>query len=173
MASADDPAAARRVRLLWLVPLLLLVHNAEEALTIGPVLPLVNARLAVTLPGQPPTVSYPEFLTALALVTGLPFLVAAAGNLRRPGSRAGYVLLIVQATLLLNVMSHVAAAALVRRYAPGLATAVLVNLPFSLVLLSQAWRMHWYSRRALAALAPAALLVHGPGVIGLLWLIGR
>ena len=170
MASADDRVALRRSRRLWLVPLLFLLHNAEEALTIGPVLPLVNARLAATLPGRLPSLSYLEFLIALALATALPFIVAAAGNLRQPGSRAGYVLLIVQATLFLNVISHLRAAALLLGYAPGLGTAVLVNLPFSLVLLSQAWREHWYSRRALA---PAALLVHGPGLIGLLWVVGR
>jgi hypothetical protein len=172
MVSADDRAATRRARRLWLVPLLLLVHNAEEAFTVRPVLPLVNARLAATLPGRLPAVRYGEFLVALVVVTVLPFAIAAAGDLRRADSRAGYLLLVVQTTLLLNVVSHLTTATVVGGYAPGLASAVLVNLPYSLVLLSAAWRERWYRPLALVGIAPAALLVHGPGLIGLVSLVG-
>ena len=159
---------AGRARLLWLVPALLALHNAEEALTLRPVLPALRARLPEGLRAFAPEVTYPAFLVAVAVVTAAPLAVALAGDLRRARSRAGYALLAVQATVLVNVASHLAAAALLGGYAPGLATALGVNLPFSLFLFHVAWHGRWYGRRALAALAPLALLLHGPVLLGLL-----
>jgi hypothetical protein len=57
---------------------------------------------------------------------------------------------------------------LFRGYAPGLVTALLLNLPFSLYLLRRAARERWLDRGALWTLAPAALLVHGPMLSALL-----
>jgi hypothetical protein len=74
--------------------------------------------------------------------------------------------------MLLNVFPHVAAAAALRSYSPGLATALVFNLPFSILLFRRAIRQQWVSRRALAWLPPAALLVHGPGLFALLWASG-
>ncbi|MEW5931304.1 MAG: HXXEE domain-containing protein, partial [Gemmatimonadota bacterium] len=89
------------------------------------------------------------------------------GDLRRPGPAAVF-LLFVQSVLLVNVASHAASAAFLGGYAPGLATAVAVNLPFSVLLLRRAHRERWVSRRTLVALLPAALLFHGPGLLALL-----
>lgn len=162
----------RRVRLLRLVAPLLLLHNIEEAIAMPEVLPRVQARLAAALPGAP-AVSHGEFVAALVLVTAPPFLVAVLGDLRRKGGAASYFLLLVQAVLLLNAASHVAAAIALRGYAPGLATALAVNLPFALLLLRLAWRERWHGRGALVALAPLALVVHGPLLVALLWVVGR
>ena len=46
-------------------------------------------------------------------------------------------------------------------YAPGLVTAALVNLPFSIYVTRRAVRERWVSRASVLALVPAALLVHG------------
>jgi hypothetical protein len=71
------------------------------------------------------------------------------------------------------VAAHVPVAAFVLRgYALGLATAVALNLPFSVHLFSQARRERWVSRRALLAPVPGALFVHGPLLAGLLLLAG-
>ena len=131
------------------------------------VLPRVAARIPTALRGVVPAVTYPQFLVALAVVTILPFAVALAGDLRRPGF-ATVFLLFVQAVLLVNVASHVASAVYLGGYAPGFATALAVNLPFSVLLLRRAHTERWVSRRALVALAPAALLFHGPGLLALL-----
>ena len=57
--------------------------------------------------------------------------------------------------MLLNVLWHVATAALVfNGYAPGLLTAILINLPFSVYLLRRAASERWVSRGAMWA--PAA-----------------
>jgi hypothetical protein len=77
------------------------------------------------------------------------------------------------ATLLLNAAWHVAAAlVLFKGYAPGVATAVALNLPLSLLVLRRAMTEQWLGRRALRALVAAALALHLPGAFGLM-LLGR
>ena len=56
---------------------------------------------------------------------------------------------------------------------PGLATALVLHLPFGIYLLGRARRDRWIGRRAWAMLFPLALVVHGPILIGLLWIGGR
>ena len=161
-----------RPTLLRLVPVLLLLHNLEEALFMRGVLPRAAALVPPALRDVVPAVTYPQFLVALAAVTAVPLVVALAGELRGPGP-ATVFLLFVQAVLLVNVLSHVAAAALLGGYSPGLATAVAVNLPFSVHLLRRARRERWVGGRTLLALLPAALLFHGPGLLALLAAAGR
>jgi hypothetical protein len=82
-----------------------------------------------------------------------------------------WLLLLVRATVLLNVLWHVSAAMVVfDGYSPGLVTALLINLPFSVYLLGRAARERWVSRGAMWALLPGALLMHGPLLSGLLLL---
>jgi len=115
--------------------------------------------------------SYPRLLVALAAATLVPLAVVAWAQRRAAPPAALWGALLVQAVVLLNVVAHVATAVLLTRgYTPGLATAVVVNLPFSLYLLRRAERERWLGRGALVALAPAALAVHGPLLLALLML---
>jgi hypothetical protein len=153
---------------LWLIPALFLAHNAEEALTIDRYLPLVRARAPAALQPVVAGVTYPAFLWAVGLATLLPLAVVAWAA-ARPGDRAAHWLAATtQAVVALNVASHVAAAAALRGYSPGLATALLLNLPFSLYFFRRAARERWLPRRALWGTIPAAVAVHGPGLVGLL-----
>jgi hypothetical protein len=82
-------------------------------------------------------------------------------------------LLLIQTVVLVNVFSHAAVAAFVLHgYAPGVLTALAINLPFSIYLLRRAARENWLSRRALTLLLPSALVVHGPILVGLMILAG-
>lgn len=152
--------------LLWLVPLLLTLHNLEEAVF----MPGFLARFADRIPILP-TVTYDQFLLALAVVTLAPYAFAASGPLERR-SRAFLLVLGTQMVVLVNVAAHLAAAVWARGYAPGLVTALLVNLPFSAFLFRRALRGAWVKPRDLGWLLVAALLVHGPGVVGLMVLAG-
>ena len=158
---------------LWLVPALVAVHNTEEALTFGRYLPLVRERAPAVARTIAERVTYPQLLAALAGATVVPLLVVLWAQ-ARPASRAAlWSALALQAVMALNVASHVAASLFVMRgYSPGVATALLFNLPFSVYLFRRAARDGWVSRRALAATAPAALLVHDPGLAGLVLLAG-
>lgn len=127
------------------------------------ILPASVAALAARLP-------YATMLTALGVVTLLAFAVALVAS--RTGSRAGlWLLLVLQATMALNALSHlIVALVLFRGYAPGLVSALLVNAPFAAYCIRRAWREQWVARSAFRAVFPAALLVHGPVLAGGLWL---
>jgi hypothetical protein len=158
---------------IWLVPLLLALHNAEEALFFPRYLPLVLARLPSTWQAIAGPITLGQVWLALAVVTLLPFGLAAWA-LARQSPVALWLLLLVQAAVLLNVFWHIAAAALFfNGYAPGLVTAVAVNLPFSIYLLRRAAREEWVGVRARWALLPGALALHGPALSGILLLTER
>jgi hypothetical protein len=158
---------------IWLVPVVLAVHNAEEAIAFRRFLP----RLASSLPGPLGAIeqrlTFGSMLTVLVLVTLVAVAVALWSTIRPQSRLALWAVFAVVATIALNVGSHVvSAAAIVRAYAPGLVTAVLVNAPFTAYLVRRAARERWLSPRALAWTIPAALVLHGPVLVGTLWLAG-
>jgi hypothetical protein len=156
-------------RVLWLVPLFLLLHNAEEAVFFPRYLPFVLARLPSAWRAVAGPLTSGQVWLALAIVT-LAGLGLTVWVQRHPVSRTAlWLLLLLQTTVLLNVLWHLAAAVvLFRGYAPGLVTALLLNLPFSIYLLRRAVRERWLGRGPLLAHAPAALVMHGPMLSALL-----
>ncbi|MGH2822960.1 MAG: HXXEE domain-containing protein [Thermoleophilaceae bacterium] len=163
-----------RRTVLWLVPVFLALHNAEEALLFPRYLPLAIGRLPEGLRAFAGAITLGQVWAALAVVTAVPFALAAWATARPDHRIAVWLLLVVQATVLLNVLWHLAAAIVVfQGYAPGVLTALAVNLPFSLYLLRRARAEQWLSQRARWALLPAALLLHGPLLSALLLLTER
>lgn len=161
----------RRSAALWAVAGLLALHNLEEALTVPRYLPAVRARFPAARVAA--ELAPAEVLAALAVVTVVP-LAVVAWAVARPRSRAAlWGALVLQATVLLNVAPHVAGAVALGGYAPGVATALAINLPFSVYLLRRAARERWLGRRALLALVPGAVVVHGPLLVGLVLLAAR
>ena len=130
-------------------------------------LPIVRARAPQALEPVIASVWYPVFLSALALATLIPLGLIAWAAMRPQSRAAQWSAALVQAIIALNVVSHVGAAAALRGYTPGLITAVLLNLPFSAYFFGRAVRDAWLPRRALLATLPAALLAHGPGLLGI------
>jgi hypothetical protein len=157
---------------LWLVPILLAVHNLEEAIFVRRVLLAAKEQLPRMLHHAVGGVSYSQFIVALLIVTTIPFVAAAAGRLEKRGGVTVYLLLAIQAVMLLNVFSHVGGLLFLRGYSPGLPTALLINFPFSVYLLHRAARERWVSRTAFVSLLPVALVLHGPVLIGLMLLAG-
>ena len=159
---------------LWLVPIFVAVHNLEEAITFPRYLPLVLQRLPEAWRAIAGPITLGQVWAALAIVTLIPFALAIWAALRPELAAPVWLLLLIQATLLLNVVWHVGAATvLFDGYAPGLTTAVLLNLPFSIYLIRRAAKESWVSPPARWALLPGALLVHGPVIWGLLLLTER
>ena len=163
--------ALSRLRALWLIPIALAVHNAEEAITFPAYLPLVRAALPASIQPLMAEVEPDGLRVALLWATAVPFMVLLWVTLRPASLGARWCALLVQAVVAVNVASHLVVAAVVMRgYSPGLASAVLINAPVSVYLFQRATRERWLSRTAWRALWPAALLVHGPGLVGLLLL---
>ena len=158
---------------IWLLPLVLVLHNLEE----GVFFPRYAARVLGMLPTELGNwvgpLSSRQMAAALVFATIIP-LGFCLWALARPDSRTAlWLVLAMWATLLLNAAWHVtAAAALFGGYAPGVITAVFLNLPLSLVILRRASTEQWLSRPARRALVPAAVAFHLPGALGLI-LLGR
>ncbi|HEU4561743.1 MAG TPA: HXXEE domain-containing protein [Longimicrobium sp.] len=169
--SADHRAHLSRISqpaALLLVPTLLTIHNAEEALFMPAALRSLPGRVPAEFARVIP--SYPQFLVALAIVTALAWVIWLLGRERHGGV---VLLLLLQTVMLVNVVAHVGAAILLRGYAPGLVTALALNLPFSIYLLRRAVAEGWPTRRSLASLVIVAVLMHGQGIVWLMWIAGH
>lgn len=166
--------ATSRSQLLWLVPIFMAAHNVEEAVTFPRYLPLVLGRLPEAWRAIAGPITLGQVWAALAVVTLIPLALVIWASLRPDLAAPVWLLLLIQATLLLNVLWHVGVAiVLFEGYAPGLATAALLNLPFSIYLIRRAARENWVSPRARWALLPSALVLHGPALSALLLLTER
>jgi Protein of unknown function with HXXEE motif len=142
-----------RRTVLWLIPLAFGLHNLEEALFFPQYLPLVLARVPASLRSRISWLSVDEAWSVLSLALVLVTLTAVGvvtWATARPGSRLALrFALALTVGLLLNVAWHVIAAlALFGGYTPGLATAVLINLPLTLYVLHRARIEHWLRSRA-------------------------
>jgi len=157
-----------------LVPAFVTLHNAEEAVAFRRVLPTIPTLLPPPFAAVAARLTYPTLLIALVVVSLLNVAVAIVVS-RNPTARWGlWLLLVVEATMAVNALSHVLVAVIVfHRYAPGLVTAVLVNAPFAVYCFRRASREHWVSPRAMVGTIPAALVVHGPLLAGGLWVASR
>jgi len=161
-----------RKALLWLVPVFITVHNLEEALFMPAFLKTRNASIPSSLQGLLPPITYRQFLIALIAMTAIPYAIALLGNLEREGSGSLYLLLGLQVVMLYNVLAHVVMAGVMGGYAPGVVTALIINLPFSVYLVRRAVKERWASRRVIVWLFPIGLIVHAVGLPSLMILAG-
>jgi hypothetical protein len=160
-----------RLQALWLIPIAIAVHNAEEAILFPAYLPVVRSRLPASLQPLMADVQPDGLRVALLWATVIPFAVLLWVTLRSGSLGARWCALVVQAVIAVNVVSHLlVAAVIVHGYSPGLVSAVLINAPISVYLFRRARRERWLPQTAWRGLWPAALLVHGPGLVGLLLL---
>ena len=159
----------------WLVFLCLALHNLEEGLTMGAYLPRVRETLRQStspamlelLPGVE------QFHVGLVWATLLPLALTVIATTGRQAAYKPYLVAAIAAVLLVNVfVPHVPAAVALGGYSPGLATAVLVNLPFSIYFLRRSVREGRIGRRGLAGIVVVALavvLLGLPLLFTLLW----
>jgi hypothetical protein len=137
--------------LVWLVPALLTLHNAEEALAFKSYLPRLPALLPEPFATFEARLSYATLLMALGVVSALAVLVAAIASIRSRSRFALWLLIALEATVALNVLAHVGSAVLVfGGYGPGLITAVAVNAPFAIYFFRRVAREQWVSAPAMA-----------------------
>ena len=153
---------------LWIVPVLVTVHNAEEALALPRFLPAWQRAMPSALRSLLPSPTYGQYLFALVVVTAIPWLIAAFGNLGKRTGVAAFLLLLLMTVMGLNAFWHIAAAGMLHGYAPGIVTAIAFNLLYAAYLIRRAFVERWFPRPQLALMFPLALLVHGPLLLGLL-----
>ena len=156
-----------------LVPLILTVHNIEEAIAFHRMWPRLDALLPQPFASIQPRLSVTAMLLALAVLSLLGCLLAAAVLLRAQWKAGWWLLLVLESAMGINVIFHVATALLVLRgYAPGLVTALVLNAPFGWYFLARARRERWVSERAWRASFVGGAVLHGPVLVAGLWLAG-
>lgn len=155
----------RRLKGLAIIPVALFAHNLEEAFAIGPALPRLEATW-IRLLGRPLLLpSAQQYNVALLVVTGTAFGLLLLARLWDPAS---YALVVLQAVMTLNVLTHLMGVVLLGGYAPGVVTAVLVEAPTSVAVFHRLREARWMSRRQWRLLPLLAVLLHGPALLGLL-----
>ena len=148
--------------------LVIALHNAEEGITAGAYLPRVREIIeripALRERGLLPP-SLPRLYLALIVVTVVPALVLGWATTGRDSSVKREVVAVIAAALLWNVfLPHVSAMIVLRGYAPGGLTALVVNLPFCLYLSRRSLIEQMLTRRQLtvALIVGLFLLVIAP-----------
>jgi hypothetical protein len=123
----------RITRWIWAAPAVFAVHDGEELLTIVPWLHAHRTLLPDIVQPLADVTTSQLALGMLVLFAGL--VVAAAHGARRArrGTRSILFLLLAGA-LVGNALTHVGQAVALHGYTPGLATALLVVLPYGLGL---------------------------------------
>ena len=151
-------------KLQWLFPIAVTLHNSEEAIW----MPGWNAPLLADVVGHPPGVA--EIRVALVVFTLAAFAVTYLSARRGPGTVWAYLTFGYIIAMLANVfVPHVPAAIISRGYAPGVVTAVLINLPVMSILAIRMVREGWVHGWKVAAFGIGVPLVLG-GTIALFFL---
>ena len=114
----------------WLFTLGVLAHNAEEALH----LPAWSIHVGKWYA----PVCARAFRFAAIVLSVLFVLITATASFSQAGSVAAYLMAGYVLAMVLNVlMPHVLVTVLTRKYMPGTATAILLNLPLGLLYLQK------------------------------------
>ena len=124
----------------WLLLPAVTLHNLEEWVALplyGDVGMAIERRLGISMPVPPSSV----FETALLLVTIVSVAIIVAGSVGAPSRFKTWLVCFVASIYLVNVfLPHLPTAFIIGGYAPGIVTALTINLPLCLLLLRQAKR---------------------------------
>lgn len=151
-------------QVLWLVPVVLTLHNIEEALTmpswVMQNLPFIESSLPFDIRIQ---FTPSQLFLSLGIATVAPIIVTMLCINGEKKSQRLYFLFLLQAIILINVfVPHIAVSLRILNYNPGVLTAVCFNLPFSLYLFRRAYREDYIARREFAPLFLIACFVYPP-----------
>jgi len=162
-AESSTGAGLEFRRLQWLFPIALALHNTEEAIW----MPSWAAAHAASLPLNPPGAGI--IWLALLVLTLAGVMITYLSARKGPQSLWAYLLFGYIVTMFANVIvPHVPAAIRFRGYAPGVVTAVLVNLPVMTLLSVRAVRERWVSGRKAVAFGVGVPLFLASVVLGVL-----
>ena len=153
-------------RLQWLFPIAVTLHNAEEAIW----MPGWAANHLEDVVGRPPGAT--EIRAALVVLAVAAFVATYLSVRRGPESVWAYLTFGYIIAMLANVfVPHVPAAIVFRGYAPGVVTAVLINLPVMSLLAVRMVRERWVSGWKAAGFGVGVPLVLGGAIVT--WVAGH
>jgi hypothetical protein len=158
----------RRVeRWIWAAPVVFLIHDAEEITTVAPWLQAHRALLPAIV--QPLTrVTTAQFALAVGVLFVAVCLAAAHGASRARHGARSVPFLLTSGALVANGLTHVMQAIFVGGYTPGVVTAVLLVIPYGVVLGRAMEASMLASRRTWLGAIAAGAIIQVPIVVGLL-----
>ncbi|MEN6461098.1 MAG: HXXEE domain-containing protein [Syntrophomonas sp.] len=133
---------------LWVAPLLLVIHNFEEYLT----MPTFIAGHWRDLPGFISNItswSSHQFSIALIIVTLMAFLFTYFGSISKANGTGMFIAITTQVVLLINAVQHIAASIWFRTYTPGVLTSIILYLPLLSYLILQSLKEGYISKKQL------------------------
>ncbi len=149
----------------WLFAVAITIHNLEEALRL-PAWSQSAGRWHHPVGAR-------EFRFAVGVLTALAYVAACLSMVGGKESAGAYLVAGYALAMLLNVFfPHLLATLIMRRYAPGTATALLLNLPVTLLLLHRGVQQG-YIRLSTFTWAGPLIVVAILSSIPLLFAIGR
>jgi hypothetical protein len=166
----DEAAGGRKpyATLRWALIPVVAAHNFEEWLTFpiyGETMQVLATRAGIKFDAPP----WERLQFALIVVTILPALVTVWASTGRQHWLKDFAVCSVASILLANVfIPHVPAAIAAGGYAPGLVTAVAINLPFVLLLLRAAVREQILPKRLVWRAVAVGAITLPLGVVGAL-----
>jgi hypothetical protein len=148
-----------------LFALAITLHNLEEALWLP--------RWSQSAGRWHRAVAAGEFRFAVGVLTALAYVAAGLSAVAGKESAGAYFIAGYALAMLMNVLfPHLLATLILRRYAPGTATALLLNLPITVLLLYQGLQ-EGYIRLSTFMWAGPLVVAAILGMIPLLFAIGR
>ncbi len=147
-----------RNAVLALIGVTLVLHTAEEYLTFPNFLSSPSG-LPRWLPPPRLLLHSQDLHVALVMATVLPLAVIVWAILR-PRKALLVLVLLLESILLVNAGWHILASLIRGGYAPGVVTAVLINLPFGVYVLRRAAKEQWIGTRTAWQLVGIALVLH-------------
>jgi hypothetical protein len=144
------------------------LHNTEEAIAASRMIELMQSRAPSLLRDFYAGIAVSELRISLLILTTLFVLVAGIAARSPAKVSSAYVMLVFGGFIGLNALVHVVLSFAFRTYMPGLLSALLLTLPASVVLLARGRRERWVSPRLYWTIFPAAVLIHGPIMVGFL-----
>jgi hypothetical protein len=151
-------ASLSRNAVLALIGITLVLHTAEEYVSF-PAFLSAPGRLPAWLPPPRLFQSPRDIHAALVIATVLP-LAVIVWSILRPIKVLLILALLIESILLVNAAWHIFASLVVGGYAPGVITAVLINLPFGVYALRKAIREQWIGARTAWQLMGSAVVLH-------------
>jgi hypothetical protein len=160
----DDSGTGSVRTLLWCIPLFLIVHNAEEALTmpswLASNLPLLRSKFFFF---NHLTFSSGQLYISLFLVTIVPLTIAVVVLNKGLTKNSVMLMLTLQSVIGWNaVVPHVTGTILLGIYNPGLLTAVVINIPFTFLLFKEILAFKIINTKEIKRILMAGAVVYLP-----------
>lgn len=111
-----------------------------------------------------------QFPAAVTILTLLVVVFIYFGTREEVGLVGRFLAIFGQASLFINALAHIIGTLRLRRYTPGLITAVLIYIPFSIYLFNIALQNNYITEKQLFFAFGAGIIMQIPLVLGALFI---